>query len=604
MVENTLLRFVKKLKPYTILKGLRYMKHYGLKDFIIRLQERMEPEEIPYALWYMQHKASDETLDKQKKHKWIQPPLISIAVPAYHTPKVFLRQLLETLIEQTYFHWELCMVNASPEDQNMVEILEKYSRMDERIRFQNLEKNLGISENTNVAFSMAKGSFIGILDHDDLLSPDALYEIALRIQKEKADFIYTDEDKVTANLREHYQPHLKPDFNLDLLRSNDYICHFLVVKKSLIEKAGGFRKEFDGAQDYDFIFRCSELAEHIVHVPRILYHWRTHQASTADNPNSKLDAYEAGKRAIEGHLTRMHTEGIVSCTKDYGFYDVHYPVKGTPLVTIIIPNKDQKETLTQCLNSIQEKSTYLNYEIIIVENNSEKNETFEYYKQIEKRKNIRILYWEKGFNFSAINNFAAQEAKGEYLLFLNNDIEVITPKWIEKLLGNCQREEVGIVGSKLYYPDHSIQHAGIIIGLGGVAGHAFLNMPGSRRGYFHKASIQMNYSAVSAACMIIKQSLFKQLGGFEEKLAVAFNDVDLCLRTVKAGYLVVYHPHVEMFHYESKSRGKEDNNEKIRRFQGEIEFMRTRWGSLLKKGDPYYNENLTLSKWNYSLRSR
>ena len=604
MAQNTLLRFVKKLKPYTILKGLRYLKHYGLKDFISRLQERMEPEEVPYGPWYMQHKASEEILEKQRKHKWLQPPLISIAVPAYHTPEVFLRQLLEALIGQTYPNWELCMANASPEDQKMAAVLKEYSEMDERIRFQNLEKNLGIAENTNAAFAMARGSFIGLLDHDDLLAPDALYEIALRIQEEKADFIYTDEDKVTEDLSEHYQPHLKPDFNLDLLRSNNYICHFLVVKKSLVEKAGGFRKEFDGAQDYDFIFRCSELAEHIAHVPRILYHWRTHKASTADNPNSKLYAYEAGKRAIEGNLARTHTEGTVSHTKDYGFYDVHYSVKGSPLVSIIIPNKDQKETLAQCLDSIWEKSTYLNYEIIIAENNSEKDETFEYYRQIEKRENVRVLYWKKGFNFSAINNFAVKEAKGDYLLFLNNDIEVVTPEWIEELLGNCQREEVGIVGSKLYYPDHTIQHAGIIVGLGGVAGHAFLNMPGSRSGYLHKASIQMDYSAVTAACMMMKRPLFEQLGGFEEKLSVAFNDVDLCLRMVEAGYLVVYNPHVEMLHYESKSRGAEDSKEKVRRFQGEIEFMRTRWISLLKKGDPYYNENLTLSKWNYSRRAR
>mgnify|MGYP000335053773 FL=1 len=260
----------------------------------------MEPEEVPYGPWYMQHKASEEILEKQRKHKWLQPPLISIAVPAYHTPEVFLRQLLEALIGQTYPNWELCMANASPEDQKMAAVLKEYSEMDERIRFQNLEKNLGIAENTNAAFAMARGSFIGLLDHDDLLAPDALYEIALRIQEEKADFIYTDEDKVTEDLSEHYQPHLKPDFNLDLLRSNNYICHFLVVKKSLVEKAGGFRKEFDGAQDYDFIFRCSELAEHIAHVPRILYHWRTHKASTADNPNSKAIRLRGGEKGYRG----------------------------------------------------------------------------------------------------------------------------------------------------------------------------------------------------------------------------------------------------------------------------------------------------------------
>ena len=604
MGQNTLLRFLKKLKPYTILKGLRYLRHYGLRDFFVRLQERMEPEEVPYGPWYERHKASEETLEKQRKKKWGHPVLISLAVPAYRTPERFLRELLDSLAAQTYPHWELCVANASPEDGKMAAVLAEYAGREElrgKIRVRNLEKNLGISENTNEALAMAAGDYAGFLDHDDLLAPDALYETALRIQ-EGADLIYTDEDKVTADGREHYQPHFKPDFNPDLLRSNNYICHFLVVKKSLIEKAGGFRKEFDGAQDHDFIFRCCEQAEQIAHVPRVLYHWRTHQSSTADNPASKLYAYEAGVRAVEEHLARTGTEGTVTLTKDYGFYDVRYPVHGEPLVSIIIPNRDQSEILKKCLDSIRKKSTYRNYEILIVENNSTEEETFAYYRKLEEEPDVRILHWKEGFNFSAINNFAVRQAGGDYLLFLNNDIEIITPSWIEELLGNCQRPEVGITGCKLYYPDGTIQHAGVIIGLGGVAGHAFLNMPGSRSGYLHKASIQMDYSAVTAACMMMKRSVFEQLHGFEEQLTVAFNDVDLCLRAVRAGYLVVYNPHAEMVHHESKSRGAEDSREKVRRFQGEIEFMRSRWIDLLKKGDPYYNENLTLSKWNYSLR--
>lgn len=292
----------------------------------------------------------------------------------------------------------------------------------------------------------------------------------------------------------------------------------------------------------------------------------------------------------------------MSLRKDLGFYRVEYPVQGEPLVSILIPNRDQKETLEKCLNSIWEKSTYKNYEILIVENNSSSPEIFNYYREIEKRPGVRILTWKEGFNYSAINNFGEKSAAGDYLLFLNNDVEVINPGWIEELLGNCQRKEVGIVGAKLYYPDDTIQHAGTVIGIGGIAGHAFLNMPRSRTGYLHKASLQMDLSAVTAACMMMKRQVFKQLGGFEERLSVAFNDVDLCLRTVQAGYLVVYNPEVELYHYESKSRGAEDSEEKVRRFQEEIEFMRCRWMDLLKKGDPYYNRNLTLSKWNYSLR--
>lgn len=603
MSGNPWLRYLKKLKPYNIQKGLRYLKHYGPKEFWIRLCERMEPEEVPYGPWFEKHKPSAEELERQRKKKWKNPPLISVAVPAYRTPPGFLEQMVLSVKEQTYPHWELCIVNASRGEDGMEQVLGRYAGGDERIRVKNLEENLGIAGNTNEALEMARGEFVGLLDHDDLLAPQALFRIAEALTADpQADAVYTDEDKVTTDLSEHFQPHFKPDFNLDLLRSNNYITHFFVVRTRLAREAGGFRREFDGAQDYDFIFRCTEEAKKVLHVPEVLYHWRTHKASTADNPASKMYAFEAGKRAIEAHLARCGQEGTVSLRKDLGFYRVEYPVQGEPLVSILIPNRDQKETLEKCLNSIWEKSTYKNYEILIVENNSSSPEIFDYYREIEKRPGVRILTWKEGFNYSAINNFGEKSAAGDYLLFLNNDVEVINSRWIEELLGNCQRKEVGIVGAKLYYPDDTIQHAGTVIGIGGIAGHAFLNMPRSRTGYLHKASLQMDLSAVTAACMMMKRQVFKQLGGFEERLSVAFNDVDLCLRTVQAGYLVVYNPEVELYHYESKSRGAEDSEEKVRRFQEEIEFMRCRWMDLLKKGDPYYNRNLTLSKWNYSLR--
>lgn len=609
MSTNKWLHYIKKMKPYNILKGLRYLKHYGPKEFWVRLCERMEPEEVPYGPWFEQHRPSQEELEKQRKKRWSYRPMFSVIVPAYRTPAIFLEQMIESLRNQTYDNWELCIANASPEDDSMEQVLRKYTRMDSRIRVKKLEENKGIAENTNAAFSMASGEFSGLLDHDDLLAPQALYRMAEALNKDRdtvgetgIDVLYTDEDKVTADLTEHFQPHFKPDFNLDLLRSNNYITHFLVVRTALINQVGGFRREYDGAQDYDFIFRCVENARKICHIPEILYHWRTHKASTADNPASKMYAFEAGKRAIEGNLQRSGTDGKVSHTMDLGFYQVEYPVTGEPLVSILIPNKDQKESLKRCLDSIYSKSTYTNYEIIIIENNSVKPETFSYYKELEEQHGVRVIIWEQGFNYSAINNFGVNEARGDYLLFLNNDVEVINPAWIEEMLGNCQRREVGIVGAKLYYPDDTIQHAGVIVGIGGIAGHAFLKMPRSRTGYLHKASVQMDLSAVTAACMMMKKSVFEQLGGFEEQLSVAFNDVDLCLRTVRAGYLVVYNPKVELYHYESISRGAEDSEEKVRRFQGEIEFMRTRWIRLLKEGDPYYNKNLTLSKWNYSLR--
>lgn len=641
MSDKKWLHYLKKIQPYNILKGLRYLKHYGPKEFWIRLCERMEPEEVPYGPWFEAHRPSTEELQRQRSRKFAYNPKISIVVPAYRTPADFLQQMIRSVQEQSYTNWELCIANASPEDGNMKRVLEA-SVKDARIRVRELAENKGIAENTNEAFAMATGEFTGLLDHDDLLAPQALYRVVEMLQPDKKsenrrkseqggksekdansekdrrmihawkhdgriDVIYSDEDKVTTDLSEHFQPHFKPDFNLDLLRSNNYITHFFVARTELIREVGGFRREYDGAQDYDFIFRCVERAQAVRHIPEILYHWRTHKASTADNPASKMYAFEAGKRAIEGNLARSGVQGKVSHTKDLGFYRVEYPVQGQPLVSILIPNKDQKESLQKCLDSLFSITAYKNYEVIIIENNSTQEETFRYYEELQKKNNVHVVTWKdsknQGFNYSAINNWGVTKAKGEYLLFLNNDVEIIRENWIEEMLGNCQRQEVGIVGAKLYYPDDTIQHAGIIIGIGGVAGHAFLNLNRNRTGYLHKASLQMNLSAVTAACMMMKRSVFEQVGGFEEKLSVAFNDVDLCLRTVQAGYLVVYDPRVELYHYESKSRGQEDSKEKIRRFQSEIEFMRTRWETLLKEGDPYYNKNLTLSKWNYSLRA-
>lgn len=596
-------RMLGKLSPYTVQKGFRYLKHYGPKEFWVRLHERFEPEEIPYGPWYEAYVPTQENLKKQRRRRFSYAPLISIVVPAYRTPEKFLSQMIRSVQEQTYENWELCIANGSPQDETMSRVLNRFAQEDPRVRFENLKENLGIAENTNRAFAMAKGEFLGLLDHDDLLAPNALYEVVQALQDKGTDVVYTDEDKVTMDLDEHFQPHLKPDFNLDLLRSNNYICHFFVVRKSLVEQVGGFRREFDGAQDYDFIFRCVEVAKNVAHVPEILYHWRTHRASTADNPASKMYAFEAGKRAIEAHLKRMQVRGIVSHTKDYGFYRVKYPLQKEEKISILIPNKDEKESLQACLESIWEKSTYSNYEIIIIENNSTTSEIFDYYKILEQEhENLKVVRWDREFNYSAINNYGARYAAGEYLLFLNNDVTVITPDWMEEMLGVCQRAEVGAVGVKLYYPDDTIQHAGCVVGLGGVAGHLFTDMPRSRTGYLHKASLLQDMSAVTAACMMMKRSVFQEVGGFTQELSVAFNDVDLCLKVRERGWLVVYDPYAELYHMESKTRGAEDDKKKVRRFQTEIEYMRSHWLRILKQGDPYYNKNLSLTKWNYSLR--
>ena len=596
-------RMLKKLNPYTIKKGFRYLRHYGPKEFWIRLHERFEPEEVPYGPWYEAYVPDESELEKQRKHRFTYEPLISVAVPAFRTPETFLIQMMKSLLAQTYSNWELCIANGSPEDTVMKGILEEYMKKDSRIRVSELTENKGIAGNTNAALEMAEGEFVGLLDHDDLLAPNALYEVVKALEADRElDAVYTDEDKVTTELDEHFQPHLKPDFNLDLLRSNNYICHFFVVRRSVVKKAGGFRQEFDGAQDHDFIFRCVETARRVGHIPEILYHSRTHKASTADNPASKMYAFDAGKRAIEAHLERTDTEGVVTHTPDLGFFRVKYPVQGNPLVSIIIPNKDEKETLKDCIESIRKKTEYENYEIIIVENNSTTEEIFQYYKELSQDPRIRLLRWKKEFNYSAINNYGVSHARGEYLIFLNNDVKIITPGWIKEMLGVCQRPEVGAVGVKLIYPDNTIQHAGCVIGIGGIAGHMFVDMPANRTGYLHKASILQDMSAVTAACMMMKRTAFEEAGGFTEKLAVAFNDVDLCLKVRKNEKLIVYDPYVQLYHMESKTRGAEDSTEKVRRFQEEIEYMRCQWIDILKKGDPYYNKNLSLTKWNYSLR--
>lgn len=596
------LKIVKRLSPYNIKKGLLYMKHFGPKEFWIRLTERFQADDVDYEEWYKNHKPTMEELQRQRDTEFEYEPLISILVPVYNTPEEFLKQMIQSVRKQTYGNWELCIANANPANETVAEILRISSTKDERIKVKDVPGNEGIAQNTNAALAIATGDYIGLLDHDDLLTPDALYEVVKTInENDRPQVLYSDEDKITMDLSEHFQPHMKPDYNKDLLRSNNYITHFFVADRMLVEEVGGEDGEYNGAQDYDLILKCTERAKGIAHIPRILYHWRVHKASTADNPASKMYAFDAGKRAIEDHLKRCGEISKVSHEKDLGFYRVKYQVQGSPLISIIIPNKDQVESLDKCLRSI-EKSSYKNYEIIIVENNSTEDETFAYYKKTESDK-IRIVYWSDEFNYSAINNFGVKHARGDYLLLLNNDVEVITTDWLEELTANCQRKDVGIVGARLYYPDDTIQHAGIVIGIGGVAGALFVGMPRMFTGYLHKASIQQDLSAVTAACMMVKRSVYEELGGLEEELKVAFNDVDFCLRAREKGYLVVYDPKVELYHFESKSRGTEDSKEKIRRFQNEIEYMRSHWLELLKKGDPMYNPNLTLTKWDYSLRN-
>ena len=426
------------------------------------------------------------------------------------------------------------------------------------------------------------------------------------MKEPETDCLYSDEDKLDMDGGSLFDPHFKPDFNPDLLGSVNYICHLFAVRKSLLDTVGQFDAAYDGAQDYDFIFRVTEKARHIVHVPKVLYHWRCHMNSTASNPESKLYAFEAGARAIRAHYERVYPECKIKEVKkgvDYGIYHTIFELTEEPLVSVIIPNKDHREDLDKAMRSLLEKGTYENLEFIVVENNSTDPETFAYYEAIQKElPQVKVVYYEGGFNFSKINNFGVRYAKGEYLLFLNNDVELINPDTMRELLGYGMRRDVGAVGCRLLYEDDTIQHAGVVIGFGGIAGHTFIGLHEVQNSYFHRALTAQDYSAVTAACLLTKKELFLSVGGFTEELAVAFNDIDYCLKVRAAGQLVVYNPYALLHHYESKSRGLEDTPEKVERFNREVARFMKRWPEILEQGDPYYNPNLTLRKSNFALR--
>ena len=572
------------------------------KGFFGRLFGKETVAEGGYEAWLARHKADKRVLRRQKHASFAQKPLISIVIPLYCTPLPYLKELIESVRRQSYENWQLCLADGSPDDKAK-EFLEKHYGREKRIVYQKLKENGGISANTNAAAELAKGEYLMFCDHDDTLEPDALYEIVKAINDTDADVIYTDEDKVSMDGQHYFDPNFKPDFNLFRLRENNYICHIFVVRKSLTGETGMLRSEFDGAQDFDFILRCCEKAKKITHIPKVLYHWRCHMDSTAADPSSKAYAYEAGRKAIREHYQRMGIDAKVDMTERPGWYRSHIKIQGNPMVSIIIPNKDHTDDLELCLFSMSRKSTYRNYEILIVENNSEKEETFEYYKKLPERyPKVRVLTWEKEFNYSAINNFAAEEAQGEYLLFLNNDVEILTPDWIEEMLQNCQQENVAAVGAKLYYPDDTIQHAGVVLGLGGIAGHIMCRASREDPGYFGRMISVQEISAVTAACMMVKKSEFDSVKGFDETFQVAFNDIDLCMKFRAARKKIIFTPYAELYHYESKSRGLEDTPEKQFRFDKEVKRFQEKWAQQLEMGDPYYSPNLSVTEGDCSLR--
>lgn len=711
----------------TVEVAWEYFQKHGLRALFKKSVHKIQniQDDYDYNEWYKKVRITDEELAKQRESAadFAMQPTFSIVIPVYATPEKFLRRMLDSIREQTYPTFEVCLVDATPyakiqhdpaQGRTPQEVLAEYAAADSRFRYATLTENLGIAENTNAAIRMATGDFIVLADHDDELEPQALYECVRAINAHPdVQVLYSDEDKVDFEDIYYFEPHFKTDFNPDLLRSVNYICHLFVARRSLLdaiaETAADGRKiyersAYDGAQDYDLILRATEKAQvmeqarlascanasdgnavtnpqpalaaalnpldqellrqgrftssNIIHIPMVLYHWRAHQASTAQHPEAKLYAFEAGARAVYDHCKRIGLpvkkveQGIT-----YGFYHPIYENQ-QPLISVVIPNKDHTADLDKAITSLA-AGNYKNLEFIIVENNSDQAETWAYYEELKKRfpeelpadfvdpatcgamstsetsttsaastaesdsaashpaqvsadhsaaasvlpqPVVKVVKWDGPFNYSAINNYGVQFTHGQYLLFLNNDIEEIDPDSIDEMIGYIQREDVGICGARLLYPDEDIQHAGVIMGMGGIAGAAFVRTHDSDLSYMHRAKCIQDYSCVTAACLLTKRSLFDEVGGFTEKLAVAFNDVDYCMKVRALGKLVVYNPYAKFYHYESKSRGMEDTPEKLARFHSEILTFGTTWKDILRDGDPYYSPALTFRKANFALK--
>lgn len=606
-VNNSLIRKIFK-KIYTICKltyraiRLLWRKHHFIVPpkmwayYFEKLKEKLQWEESSIAFlnpfdieeyneWIVKHEIHDEV------KKLDYNPKISIIVPVYNAPINYLEECMDSVIDQNYENWELCIADDKSTDPEVKKTLEKYKKKDKRIKVVYRKENGNISKATNSAFDIATGEYIALLDNDDVLTKDALYEVAKVINKDKkTDFIYSDEDKLNPEGR-RCDPYFKADFSPDTLLSNNYICHLTVFKKSLLDEVGGERSEYDGAQDFDLFLRLTEKAKKIVHIPRILYHWRIIPGSTSENISAKPKAVEAGKKAIEAALKRRKIKGTVDSSNNDGTYIVNYEIKNNPKISIIIPTRDYADTLETCLKSIYEKSTYKNYEIIIVDNNSQEQETFDLFEKYKKEhKNFKVLRLECEFNYSYINNEAVKQATGDYILLLNNDTEVITKDWLEKMVMYASRPHIGAVGVKLLYPDNTIQHGGMIIGINGVASHAYINMPRTFGGHFGRLKAPFNYGGVTAACLMVEKKKYNEVGGLEEELQVNFNDVDFNMKLTKKGYYNVFLPQVELYHYESKSRGLDISKEKRERTQKETSYMLNKWGKELTQ-DKFYNIN-------------
>lgn len=582
-----------------------YYQQFGLKQTVRRALEKLGGKEVrTYEAFRRRYFPDKKELNRQRKEQFVYEPLFSIVVPLYKTPLPYLEDLIRSIQAQTYGKWELYLSDGSGKESSLKEVLRNYARKEKRIHIIENDCRLNISDNTNRALEQVDGGYVVFVDHDDTLAPDALYECVKVLNREPdVEVIYTDSDKLSENGKRYSEPCFKPDFNIELLRCQNYICHLTVIQKRFLDKVGYLNSNYSGVQDYDHILRCVEQTNRIVHIPKILYHWRMCPGSVAVDTDNKPYTYELFQKILREHYDRMGIQAEVKAVFP-GVVRTVYQLPYEPLVSVIIANKDHREDLMRCVESLEQESEYKNLEILIVENNSVSEEIVTYYDQVQRQyDNVRVLRYEKEFNYADIQNYAAVRAKGDHLLLLNNDTWLERPESIREMLGYCMRDDVGIVGAKLLYPDDTIQHAGVIVGLGGVADHAFVGMDREDPGYCCRAICAQEYSAVTAACLMVKKTVFMEVGGMDTELKIAFNDVDFCLRVKEAGYKIIYNPFSIWYHDESKTRGAEDTPEKIERFRGEIEYFQRRWANFLYWGDPSYNPNLALDRHDFSLKS-
>lgn len=546
---------------------------------------------------------SNRVLLRQRIETMASKPLISIVMPTYNPKSEWLIEAIESVRHQIYSHWELCIADDASTHVEIRKILERYTKEDARIKVVFREQNDHISAASNSALELVTGEWVILLDHDDKLTEHALFWVVDAINKDPdIQLIYSDEDKID-EVGKRMDPYFKCDWNVDLFFSHNMFSHLGVYRSALLRDVGGFRLGLEGSQDYDLVLRCIERIKQvqIYHIPRVLYHWRIHAESTAKaSSNAKPYAVLAGEHALNEHFLRMK---INASAEPIGYgYRVHYSLPNLlPLVSLIIPTRNGLELIRKCIESIIDKTVYSNYEILIIDNGSDEEETLDYFKSLEKESKVKVIRDDRSFNYSALNNAGVKRASGDLIGLINNDIEVIAPEWLSEMVSHALLPEVGVVGARLWYPNDTLQHGGVIVGLGGVVGHSHRHLARYHPGYFGRASLIQSFSAVTGACLLIRKSIYEEVGGLNEKeLQVAYNDVDFCLRVREAGYRNVWTPYAELYHHESATRGTEDTSEKIMRFSSEKAYMQNRWAALIQN-DPAYSPNLTLDYEDFSL---